>query len=87
MKKFIVSLALLMVAAIPSFAQGSVPASAYLVAEYSNNTGPVNVADPRLRLINVGTTGTPLTEPASGNVCANMYVFDASQEMVACCTS
>ena len=84
MKKLLVLVAALLV--VPTlFAQGSVPASAYLVAEYSNNTNP-NVADPLIHLINVGTTGTPLTEPAAGNVCANIYVFDAQQEMISCCS-
>ncbi len=85
MKKLLVLVALLVVAAAPLFAQGSVPASAYLVAEYSNNAGPGAVADARIRLINVGTLGTPLTDPV-GRVCANVYVFDALQEMVACCS-
>ena len=85
MKKLIALVALLVVAAVSSFAQGSVPASAFLVAEYSNNTNP-NVADARIHLINVGTLGTPLTEPAAGNVCANIYVFDTQQEMIACCS-
>jgi len=84
MKKLLVLVALLVVAAAPLFAQGSVPASAYLVAEYSNNAGPGAPADARIRLINVGTLGTPLTDPV-GRVCANVYVFDTQQEMIACC--
>jgi hypothetical protein len=84
MKKLLVLVALLVVAAAPLFAQGSVPASAYLVAEYSNNAGPGATADARIRLINVGTLGTPLSDPV-GSVCANIYVFDTQQEMIACC--
>jgi hypothetical protein len=32
----------------------------------------------------VGTLGTPLTSPV-GDICANIYVFTADQEMIACC--
>ncbi len=84
MKKLLVLVAALL--AVPAlFAQGSVPASAYLVAEYSNNANPA-VADANIHLINVGTLGTPMTEPGAGNVCANIYVFDNFQEMIACCS-
>lgn len=41
--------------------------------------------DQQVRLINFGTNGTPLTSP-TGDVCANIYVFDANQEMAACCS-
>ena len=33
----------------------------------------------------MGQYGTPLTSPV-GDICANIYVFDANQEMVACCS-
>ena len=39
----------------------------------------------KIRLTNFGTGGTPLTSPA-GDVCTNIYVFDADQEMIACCS-
>jgi hypothetical protein len=38
-----------------------------------------------VRLVNFGTNGTPLTSPV-GDVCANIYVFDANQEMAECCS-
>ena len=81
MKKLIVLVALLALAAIPSVAQ----TGSYLVDYFSNNTGPGGVADQQVRLVNYGAAGTPLTTPA-GDVCANVYVFDANQEMVACCS-
>ena len=37
-----------------------------------------------IRIINTGTLGTPLTSPV-GDICANIYVFDNNQEMIACC--
>lgn len=78
MKKLLVLVALLAVAAIPSYAQITGP---YLVDYFSNN----GAAGQSLRLVNFGTNGTPLTSPV-GDVCANIYVFDANQEMVECCS-
>ena len=64
-----------------------VPAQAQdnLQAYFSNNPGPGGAADQQIRLINYGSNGTPLTSPV-GDVCANIYVFDANQEMVSCCS-
>ena len=81
MRKLLVVAAVLALAAIPSFAQTSI----YMVDYYSNNPGPGGAADQQVRLINFGTAGTPLTSPV-GDVCANIYVFDANQEMVSCCS-
>ena len=41
--------------------------------------------DQQVRLVNFGAIGTPLTSP-TGDVCANIYVFDANQELAACCS-
>lgn len=81
MKKLVVIVAALMLAAIPSLAQ----TSPYMVDYFSNNPGPGGAADQQIRLVNFAATGTPLTSP-TGDVCANVYVFDANQEMVACCS-
>ena len=80
MKKTLVLVGLLVMAALPSLAQGPVTGP-YLVDYFSNN----NAMDQALRLINFGAAGTPLTSPV-GDVCANIYVFDANQEMIACCS-
>ncbi len=86
MKKLFTLVALLAIAAIPAFSQADPPStSIYLVDYFSNNPGPGGAADQQVRLINFGAAGTPLTSPA-GDVCANVYVFDANQEMVACCS-
>jgi hypothetical protein len=86
MKKLLVLVALIAVAAIPSFAQAALPATGpYLVDYYSNNPGPGGAADQQVRLVNFGAYGTPLSSPV-GDVCANIYVFDANQEMVECCS-
>jgi hypothetical protein len=70
------------------------PPQTCLVARYSNNSGPGNAPDQLIRIINVGVTGTPLDSlgwgpngvPGKGDVCANFYVFDNNQAMVACCS-
>ncbi len=84
MKKLFLFVALICIAAIPSFAQYPV-ASPYLIDFFANNPGPGGTADQTVRLVNVGEFGTPLSSPV-GDICANVYVFDANQEMVACCS-
>jgi hypothetical protein len=81
MKKLLVLVALLAVAAIPSFAQ--TVTGPYLVDYFSNNAPPG--PGQQVRLVNFGLNGTPLTSPV-GDVCANIYVFDAFQEMAECCS-
>jgi len=82
MKRLLVLAAALFLVALPSMAQQP---SIYLVDYFSNNPGPGGAADQQVRLVNYGLGGTPLTSPI-GDVCANVYVFDANQEMVACCS-
>ena len=81
MKRLLVLVALLSMAATPTFAQGTVTGP-FLVDHFSNN---LNGGDQTVRLVNFGATGTPLTSPV-GDVCANIYVFDNDQEMTACCS-
>jgi hypothetical protein len=57
----------------------------YLLSHYANNAGPGSAVDQVVRLVNVGSGGTPMTSPA-GDICTNIYVFDNNQEMVACCS-
>jgi hypothetical protein len=81
MKKLLVVLGILALVPCLALAQGT-----YYVDYYSNNnyaTG-ANGIDQVIRIINVGTLGTPMTSP-SGDICANVYVFDANQELLACC--
>ena len=80
MKKILVLVGLMVMAALPSLAQGPVTGP-YLVDYFSNT----NFLNQSLRLVNFGAAGTPLTTPV-GDVCANIYVFDANQEMIACCS-
>ena len=79
MKKLLVVFGILALVPCLALAQGT-----YYVDYYSNNLG--HGFDQAIRIINVGTLGTPLTSP-SGDICANVYVFDANQEMLACCAA
>jgi hypothetical protein len=92
MKKLLVCLGLLLLVPGLALAQDSTnsndPAGfpvGYFVTYFSNNVGPSTTApDQSIRIINTGTLGTPLTSPV-GDLCANIYVFDNNQEMIACC--
>jgi hypothetical protein len=65
---------------IPSNCSGGT----YYVDYYANNVGPIGgSADQIIRIII--TSGTPLTSPV-GDICANIYIFDADQELIACCS-
>jgi len=88
MKKVLFLATILALAASPLFAQFTAapddPFPGYYVAYFANNPGPGGAADQQIRFINFGLRGTPLTSPV-GDICAATYVFDANQEMVACC--
>jgi len=76
--------AILLVSVFPTLLLAGNPPT-YLVDRYSNDAGPGAPIDALVRLINPGTEGSPLTSPV-GDVCANIYVFDSNQEMIACCS-
>ncbi len=84
MKKLLVVLGLLVLVPGLAFAQAT-----YFVDYYANNSGPPDALlvppDQIVRIINVGVGGTPLTSP-TGDICANIYVFDNNQELIACCS-
>lgn len=86
MRKLLVVLGFLLLAASPMLAQiGTAQDSTYMIQYFSENQGPVPGApDQVIRLENVGLFGTPLTSPR-GDVCSNIFVFDNNQEMIACC--
>ena len=57
--------------------------NAYQVNYYSNATRQ----DQQVRIVNTGQVGSPIdTASGHGNVCADIYVFDANQEMIECCS-
>jgi hypothetical protein len=56
----------------------------YSVNYYSNRNNTA-LADSTTRVINPGTVGTPIS-PGHGTICADVYVFDNTQEMIECCS-
>jgi hypothetical protein len=50
----------------------------------------LNIGESYLSIANTGANGDPLSGPGfgtpSGNICVNMYTFDASEELIACCS-
>jgi len=55
----------------------------YWVSYFNNRNNPTG-ADQLVYIINPGYIGTPLSSN-EGTLCANIYVFDAVQELVECC--
>ena len=85
MKKLLVVFGLLLlVSALPAFAQYPATGPGWYYVDYYSNNVPGSAPDQVFRVINTGQGGTPLTVPA-GNICANIYVFDNNQEMIECC--
>jgi hypothetical protein len=56
----------------------------YQLNYYSNRNNAAN-ADQTVRVVNPGTVGTPISA-GHGTICADIYVFDATQEMIECCS-
>lgn len=77
----LVCVAVLALAAQVCFAQTS---GVYQLNYYSNRNNSAN-ADQVVRIVNPGTEGTPIST-GHGTICADIYVFDATQEMVECCS-
>jgi hypothetical protein len=54
---------------------------------YASN---LNIGESYINIANPGTDGAPLLGPgfgsASGNVCVNVYAFDAGEELISCCS-
>ena len=52
---------------------------------YYSNRNNTALADSTTRIVNPGTQGTPI-DPQHGTICADIYVFDSTQEMLECCS-
>ena len=84
-RKAISSLALvIVVVGLASFATAQIN-DVYWVNYYSNRYSSPGAFDQTVRIINPGEQGTPLST-GHGTVCADIYVFDATQEMTECCS-
>ncbi len=81
MKKALLITATILLVSIVAVAQA---APIYQLNYYSNRNNAAG-ADQTLRVINPGVTGTPMSAD-EGRICADVYVFDSTQEMVECCS-
>jgi hypothetical protein len=63
---------------VSAWAATTAPAADTLKVDYFANANTAGAPDGTVRLTNPGT--------AAGNVCANVFVFDASQELSECCS-
>ncbi len=80
MKKVLFITAAMLLVTLVAGAQSAV----YQLNYYSNRNNAAG-ADQALRVINPGTAGTPLSAD-EGRICADIYVFDSTQEMIECCS-
>jgi hypothetical protein len=85
MKSFLICLfALLALCAISTAQDDIIQVGTYQVNYYANRNNTA-LADSTTRIINPGTQGTPIS-PDHGTICADIYVFDSTQEMLECCS-
>jgi hypothetical protein len=89
--KLVVLVGVLALLTLPALAQinpgTGAPAGTFYVDYFSNNPNPPipGTPDQWIHLVNLGRTGVPFGGP-KGHVCASFYVFDQTQEMLACCS-
>ncbi len=78
-------LALLLCASGIVLAQNDFAGDGVYSVTYFDNNIPRSPVDATIRIINPGVTGSPISAD-EGLLCANLYVFDESQEMLECCS-
>jgi hypothetical protein len=83
LKKVVFLLLAAMMLSMIAAAQSDPTSDVYSVGYFNNRNNPTG-ADQFMYVINTGYIGTPLSS-GEGTLCANIYVFDAVQEMVECC--
>ena len=87
LKKAALVLAVTMIFALGASAQMS---NVYMV-NYFENANTAGAPDATVYVINTGVQGAPYGNapgaPKDGDVCVNVYVFDANQEMLECCAA
>jgi hypothetical protein len=61
-----------------------------VVALQTNYAANLNIGESYIDITNTGTNGASLLGPgfgtASGNICVNVYAFDAGEELISCCS-
>ena len=84
-----VILAALVVAAV-AFAQNPIQADSPFQVRYAVNLTTVGASASYVNVTNTGANGASVYGSgygtASGNICVNVYAFDANEEMLACCS-
>jgi hypothetical protein len=89
--KLVVLVGVLALLTLPALAQanpatGAIAGTFYV--DYFSNNPTVQLpgtSNQWIHLVNLGRTGVPFGGPA-GHVCASFYVFDQTQELLACCS-
>lgn len=70
-----------------AFAQPNATLDTPFQVRYAAN---LNLGESFIDITNTGANGAPLLGPgfggAAGNICANVYAFDAGEEMISCCS-
>ncbi|HMK31053.1 MAG TPA: hypothetical protein VK473_15330 [Terriglobales bacterium] len=86
-KTLSVAVLVLFLVVCASFAPAQGISEVYWVNYFStaSDTKAPGYPDTAVRIINPGEQGTPLSAH-EGSVCADIYVFDANQEMSECCS-
>jgi hypothetical protein len=69
------------------FAQPNATLDSPFQVRYAAN---LNIGDSYIDITNTGANGAPVLGPGlgipSGNICVNVYAFDAGEELIACCS-
>jgi hypothetical protein len=73
--------------ATAAFAQNPITADSPFQVRYAAN---LNLGESYIDITNTGANGAALLGPGigvqTGNICVNVYAFDASEELVSCCS-
>ncbi len=85
MKKICLLAATLMLLTLAATAQNPITNDSSFQLNYFSNRNNSAGADQALRIINDGLNGSPKSIN-EGRLCANIYVFDSTQEMIECCS-
>src|SRR5579863_731767 len=70
-----------------AFAQPNATSDTPFQVRYAAN---LNIGESYIDITNTGANGAPVFGPgfggASGNICVNVYAFDAGEELISCCS-
>jgi hypothetical protein len=76
-----------LVLSVAALAQNPITADSPFQVRYAAN---LNIGESYIDITNTGANGAPLLGPgfggAVGNICVNVYAFDAGEELISCCS-